>query len=450
MKIMSCNRNLLWNYIGYGISLTINMLLLPIILRYLSDEELGLWYVFMSVGAFVAMVDFGFSPQIARFITYAYAGSDSLMKSGVVSAVHTGMNVGLLLKLLIVARRLYFILSLLVFILLITVGTYYISAISKTLTLWEVLCSWSIFCIASFINILYGYYHAFFRGIGDFVSINKAILYSKCVQIIFTCIGLYCGYGLFAVAFSFFLSGIFLRIYLGISLSEFKKKNFDSHPKVAFDISFLSVIWHNSWREGVVIISRYLIIQSNTILCSLYVSLSETAAYALAVQILTIISSVSQIYFSTNLPKLNAAQVARNEKCRNNLLLKAWLMYIVSYVVMLLLLFIIGRSIIEYIKPNVMLEDSLLLFVSLYMFLESNQSLCVSYISTSNKLPYVFPYLISAISGVVLAIILLEYANIGIWSILIAHFVVQLCYNNWKWPYYVIKESNFGILNICK
>ena len=75
---------------------------------------------------------------------------------------------------------------------------------------------------------------------------------------------------------------------------------------------------------------------------------------------------------------------------------------------MLLLLFIIGIPIIEYIKPNVMLGNSLLLFVSLYVFLESNQSLFVSYISTSNKLPYVFPYLISAISGVGLALSLIH------------------------------------------
>ena len=430
--------------------MSINIFLLPIILQYLSGEELGLWYVFMSVGTFVTMVDFGFSPQIARFVTYAYAGADSLKKSGIVSAVHTEMNAELLLKLLIASRRLYLFLSLFVFILLITVGSYYVTVISKTLPYRQVLCSWIIFSIASFINILYGYYHAFFRGIGDFISINKAMLLSKCTQIIFAYIGLYLGYGLFAVAFSFFLSGVCLRIYLGIALSKFEKESFGTQQKNVFDIGILDVIWHNSWREGIVMISRYLIIQSNTILCSLYIDLSETAAYALAIQILTIISSVSLIYFTTNLPKLNAAQVTRDVKLRNRLLFKTWFIYVVSYIMMLLLLFIIGIPIIEYIKPNVMLGNSLLLFVSLYVFLESNQSLFVSYISTSNKLPYVFPYLISAISGVGLAIVLLEYTDWGIWGILIAHFVVQLCYNNWKWPCYAIKESNIKISNACE
>lgn len=142
---MNWNKNLLWNYIGYGISLAINILLLPVVLKFLNNEELGLWYVFMSVGTFVAMVDFGFSPQIARFVTYAYAGADSLKKKGIVSATQIGMNIELLQKLLVVSRRLYFFLSLFVFILLITIGTYYVCSITKMLSLWQVLCSWIFF-----------------------------------------------------------------------------------------------------------------------------------------------------------------------------------------------------------------------------------------------------------------------------------------------------------------
>ena len=94
------------------------------------------------------------------------------------------------------------------------------------------------FSIASFINILYGYYHAFFRGIGDFISINKAMLLSKCTQIIFAYIGLYLGYGLFAVAFSFFLSGVCLRIYLGIALSKFEKESFGTQQKMYLTLEF--------------------------------------------------------------------------------------------------------------------------------------------------------------------------------------------------------------------
>lgn len=80
---MFMNKNLLWNYIGYGVSLGVNLFLLPIVLFFLSSEELGLWYVFLSISTFINLVDFGFSPQLARFVTYAYTGAGVLQKEGV-------------------------------------------------------------------------------------------------------------------------------------------------------------------------------------------------------------------------------------------------------------------------------------------------------------------------------------------------------------------------------
>lgn len=80
-RISISRKDIIWNYLGYGFSFGTNILLLPIVLYYLPTEELGLWYIFLSVGAFVAMFDFGFSPQIARVITYSYAGADEIQKS---------------------------------------------------------------------------------------------------------------------------------------------------------------------------------------------------------------------------------------------------------------------------------------------------------------------------------------------------------------------------------
>ena len=287
MIIKKLDKNLLWNYIGYGISLGVNVLLLPLVLKFLSEQELGLWYVFVTIGMFVSMVDFGFSPQIARFITYAYAGAISLEKNNVAVSTNRNANIPLLHKLLFVSHRLYLYLSLLVLSILSTLGTYYIYSISESLSIKEVLFSWGIFCIASFINILYCYYSAFFRGIGDFVSYNKALLLSKIIQILFSFMGLWSGLGLIAVAFSFFLAGISFRLYLSFQLGSFKKKHLFPNKKGEFDKNILGVLWHNSWREGLVMLSRYLIVQSSTLLCSLYIDLKETASYALSVQILT-------------------------------------------------------------------------------------------------------------------------------------------------------------------
>ena len=441
---MVLNRNLLWNYIGYGITFLVNVLLLPIVLHFLTIEEMGLWYVFMNIGVLVAMVDFGFSPQLARFVTYAYAGADVLVKEGISSGYQGKPNLNLLYKLLRVSRIIYCFLALFVLVLMLTIGSYYVYSISSIFPIYNTFVAWFIFCIATFINILYCYYATFYRGIGDFVTINKAVLASKLLQIFISFIGLYYGGGLIAVSIAYLLSGIIFRVILGLKIKTFVLYN-PIQIKPKFDMQILKSIWHNSWREGMVTLSRFLVLQSNTILCSLYIGLSDTASYALAVQLFTIISSISLIYFTTNSPRLNTLRVTNQLEDRKTLLSKLWVSYIGSYLLLVGLLYLFGIPILEYIKQGIMLDRNLLLVVTLFMFLESNHSLFASYISTSNKIPYLKSYLLSSICGVLLSILFLEYTNLGIWGIILAHLFIQLIYNDWKWPSEVLREFKISI-----
>lgn len=438
-------RNLLWNYIGYGFSLGTNVFLLPIVLKFLTGDELGIWYVFMSVGTLVSMVDFGFSPQFARFIAYSYAGADAILKEGVSSSsFNAAPNLLLMYKVLLASRRLYLGLACFVLFLLLSVGTVYVYSISEALPISEIMIAWFCYSIASFVNILYCYYSSFFKGIGDFVSLNQALLLSKLFQIVGTLVGLYWGGGLIAVAIAFLIAGVIFRLFLSFRYKLFTSAH-QVYGNIGFDIGILQTVWHNSWKEGIIMLSRYLIIQANTILCSLYLNLSITASYALIVQILTIISSISFIHFTTKLPELNVARVNNQTVRMKCLLSKLWFSFVITYVSLVLLLYWLGVPLIEFFKPGVMLSNNLLLFVSLYMFLEANHSLFASYISTSNRLPYMIPYSVSAILGILLSIILLKYTNWGVWGIVFGQFIIQLLYNNWKWPYYVMKETGLSL-----
>lgn len=442
---MRLDKNLLWGYVGYGSSFGTNIILLPLILHFLNQNEIGLWYVFLTIGTLVSMIDFGFSPQLARFISYANAGAISLKEEGI-SLESTGEpNVHLISKLLTASRNLYLCLACFVLLLLLSVGSIYIVSLVNFSSTLVVISAWALFCFATFINILFCYYSSYYKGIGDFVTLNRALLLSRVSQIFFTLVGLYCGGGLIAVSLSFLISAFVFRLFLISKVNNFKKKYSLKNTNRFFEYEIFRVIWHNSWKEGVVLLSRYSILQANTLLCSLYISLSETASYALTIQVFTIISSVSVIYFTIKLPELNAAKINCQIDYSKCLFSKLWISFIGVYWFLVLILFIIGIPLLEYIKPGIMLDNSLIMVVALYIFLESNHSLFASYISTSNKLPYVFPYLISALVGIVLSYSLLNYTNFGVWGILLSHFVVQLSYNNWKWPQYVFTElkSNF-------
>ena len=68
-----CNSTVLWSWVFNGFRLATGLLLLPLVLRKLSAEELGMYYVLLSQVALAPVIDFGFSPTIMRFVSYARA-----------------------------------------------------------------------------------------------------------------------------------------------------------------------------------------------------------------------------------------------------------------------------------------------------------------------------------------------------------------------------------------
>jgi hypothetical protein len=82
------------------------------------------------------------------------------------------------------------------------------------------------------------------------------------------------------------------------------------------------------------------------------------------------------------------------------------------------------------------------------MFLQHNYSLFTSYISSSNKLPYVKAVVITSFLSVICSTIVLKITTLGIWGLIIPSFIIQLCYNNWKWPSVVLKENAMNIVDM--
>ena len=77
-------KDALWSYLGVIFRFGANLIVLPLVLKFLTDEELGLWYVFGSIGALVDLLNFGFAPSIARNISYVWCGATNLKKERLV------------------------------------------------------------------------------------------------------------------------------------------------------------------------------------------------------------------------------------------------------------------------------------------------------------------------------------------------------------------------------
>ena len=77
------NKDVVWSYLGFFLNIANGLIVLPFLLHYLSSKEIGLWYTFMSISAFVALLDFGFSPTLTRNVSYVWGGAKKLNKIGI-------------------------------------------------------------------------------------------------------------------------------------------------------------------------------------------------------------------------------------------------------------------------------------------------------------------------------------------------------------------------------
>ena len=72
-----------WSFVFTAIRAGGNLLVLPLMLHKLTPEDLGLWYVFLSLGGMASLVDFGFYPTMSRVTAFLWAGADEIQETGV-------------------------------------------------------------------------------------------------------------------------------------------------------------------------------------------------------------------------------------------------------------------------------------------------------------------------------------------------------------------------------
>ena len=306
-KILIGKKDVVWSYAGSFFKLTSNIILLPFMLHFLSDDDLGMWYVFGTIAQFVVLLDFGFAPALSRNISYVWCGADSLKKEEIATNITQETNFIEFKRILTTCRYIYLTLSIVAFILLSTFGTWYILSLNATET--RILLSWIIFGLGVILNLYYSYFTSFLRGVGAIAENNIAGVISKLIQIILTCFLLYSGLGILGVSIGYFISGFALRIYsirafhnysnIGSNLNKVKDKT-----KLTYIWDMFLIIWHNASKEGLIMISNFLTSQANTLICSSVLGLSTTGSYGLSVQLATAICGIAGIPYATYQPKI--------------------------------------------------------------------------------------------------------------------------------------------------
>lgn len=454
MKISLTKKDVIWSYIGVIMSMTINLIMFPVIVKFLEVEMMGLWYVFTSVGALATLFDFGFSVTFARNITYCWGGARELLKENVVQVEegHT-VNYVLMKKVLYACRIIYFRISIVVFCLLLTIGSIYIYIISKNVLGYQHIIAWFIYSLGIFLNLYYAYYVLFLKGVGAVGISQRNVVISRMSQLLITVVFLYLGFGLIGLCAAYLTYGTLLRIlgkreflrYKGIGKELSKVEGGINREELK---SIMGIVWHNAWRDGVISIANYLNNQACTIICSLYLTLYETGVYSLGGQIVMAVAMISNTIYFSSLPQLQAAYVNKDRKKVQDIMSVGITNFILCYGIGILMTVVLCVPLLTYIKPEAVISIHALLGLAFYQLLVQIRNNYTGYYSSTNRIVYLKSFLYSAILCVILSILLVGFFKLGMWGLIVAQILSQLIYNAWYWPARGNKELGLSFMSL--
>lgn len=451
MSITITKRDLIWSYLAHFFNIASGFITLPLILSMLSTEEIAMNYLMMTVGTLVALIDFGFNPQFGRNVTYVFSGAQNLTKDGL-EGVQTGnVNFRLLKGLIDVAKITYRLMSLIVLVIMLTLGTWYIFTVTEGFSnVNNSFAIWIVYSISTFFNIYFCYYYSLLTGSGRIKESKQASLVNRVGYILLAYAMLLMGWGLMGVVLANLISP-----FIGRALSHY----FFYRPELRDRIKNIKVtkeekkelfivIWYNAKKLGINFIGSYVITRFGMFIAGLYLSMEDIASYGLMTQLVSILVGISNVYFSAFIPSINNYKVlGEDDKLIRNFA-QSQVVFFSFYIIGSITLILLGPWVLYLIKSNAALPINYVLILYLLItLLENNHSNFATVITASNKVPFVSASLISGGLICFFDLVVLQFSPLGMLGIVLVPGLVQLAYNNWYWPKYVLKEYDVSFKN---
>lgn len=411
----------------------------------MPSEMVGIWTILITVSSIAGLLDFGFSPSFARNITYIFSGVKALKTTGFehVEDENISIDYGLLKGSIRAMRWFYLRVAIVLFLFLITLGTYYISTILKTYKgdPKEVYIAWGILCLISTYNLFTLYFEALLQGKGLVKRSKQIIIIGQSVYLVIASILILIGNGLIAIVTAQASSVIIVRwlSYRTFFTIEIKQKLQNAIARSKTEI--LKAIYPNALKIGLTCFSGFLVQKSSIIIGAIYLPLKEIASYGITMQLIALIASLAGIYTVTYQPKIANLRIYRNIPAIKELYLKGQVIIFSTYLIIGLALIICGNWALDLIGSQTqLLVQKLILLAVIISFLETNHSIAGLILLTKNEVPFFKAALLSGAATVFLLILFFSLFNHGLLIMIIAPGIAQGVYQNWKWPIIVYSE----------
>jgi O-antigen/teichoic acid export membrane protein len=437
--------DLFWNYGATFMRVASALIVLPVILRMLPEEEVGLWTVMISLNSMIYLLDFGFFQTFSRAVTYIYSGASSLQKEGFVPVEKSvnELSYPLLKGLLKSMRRFYGSVSLILLLLLSTAGVWYIERLLTGFSgdRSSAMIAWFAYGVLLCYQFFTYYYDAALFGRGMIKRSRQIIVFSQSLHIILSTVLLLSGFGILSLVAGQTLATLVNRTLA--KMTFYDRETRDSLSRVeSYDWrAILRTLFHTAYKNGLASLSWVFTNRMLAIIGALYVPLSVMASYGITKQITDVTITLSTAWFFTYYPKLTGEQIKNGVTEVKRIYIKARIVAILIFFAAMLFVPLAGEHILRYIGSSTdLLPDLLIILLFVASLLESLTSISTSVLLSRNEVPHYIAQSLTAVVAVLFIVLAMNYVHAGVATLIIVPMAVQLAYQHWKWTSLLFRE----------
>ena len=425
-----------WSFLATLLRVGANVFVLPFVLRKLPSDQLGVWYIFGTIGGLASLLDLGFEPTITRMTSYAWGGAKRFVAFGIhqddTAQTNPQPNLPLLRDLIATLKAYYFYVGIAVLVLLTVGGGIWIWITTRNLDAAESLrLAWLVYAGGCCLNFVIGRWPALLTGVGAVREAQLASILSLLFYYAIVTAGLLGGLGIWALVLGYLGMGFVARQQGRMFFKQLVALP-AGLPGAHFHREIFQAIWPNAWRTGLVGIGSFLSLQANTLICSGYLGLKTTAAYGLSFQLVAMLFGLCNVWVAVKLPVINTLrQQGRSDEIAS-LFARRMRLTLLSYVAGALVIIFVAPLALVWMKSKTpLISPEQLAVLALIRLLELHHTAYTMLVLSENYNPFLKPSLIHGSAVVVVSLILTPLC--GVWGVILSMGLVAACFSNW-WP----------------
>ena len=372
------------------IALTVRLagfaVLLPLVLRYFSVEEVTLWLLFSTIASFQFLADFGFGQTFSREIAYGFVGrslvdlhDSSVSQPSVVEEAAAKPNWDSIQSATTVMLWLYWRLALLAVMLFAILGTSAtigpIERMSDPQLAW---IAWIVVILSTGASIYGSAYTSFLIGANRIELQKRWEAVVGGLSLLAQAIVLIAGAGLLGLVLVAQL-GVLAQVLVNRSLARYVSegrlgKTGSSKP----DKRLLGAMWPAAWRTAIGMFMGLGIPRVIAIVMANILVASEAASVLLALRVIQNISQISNVPFYVKIPELNRLRASGQLRLFAKRSVTFMHTSLFLYVIGVILVDLVARQVFAYIGSQTQFPDHLFWLILMSAVFAERFGECIS------------------------------------------------------------------------